>query len=454
MQKKKITLTGLVSIGIGSVIGAGIFSMMGTGVYFTGRSIVIALVLATVMVFLQNFRSFILSGMFVLDGGRYEQSALTVPPLISGTTAINFMMQNIGMSVIALGIAQYLASVVPVLTNYTQVVALIVVTLGFICSIVGNKFISKVQTVIVVCMYVALGLFTVLGAMNRNPSAYAGEPYFHGGASGFLSAIVTLSYACQGASLIIDVTKDVENPKKNVPLALLLTTGAVAIMYAVLGYAATCSMPYASIAGQSLGVVAKQIMPTVLFLFFVIGGAIGALSSTLLSTIAGFPWPLYATARDGWLPAIFKKTNKQGYPWVIMLTMYLIAIIPIIGGFSLSTIVSYLLVPGSIIGLATNLVNFKIPEQYPEEWKNRSIRISATGYRIGMVISSLVAIFTALISLSTLDTFNMYCNLGMTVLLFLWAWIRIKTGKVDLKARKDYADQVAKKATAQDTAEY
>lgn len=439
-DNKQIGLSGLVSIGIGSVIGAGIFSMMGTAIASTGRSVWLALILACFLVFGQNFRPFMLSGMFVLNGGRYEQAALTVPPLISGATAVNFLMQNLSRSVMAIGIAQYIATIVPGLADHIQLVAFIVMTLSFAASLLGNGFIAKIQTFIVICMYLSLGLFAVFGILNRNPAAYAGEPFLYNGGIGLLAATVAISYACQGAPNIIDVTKEAKDPKRLVPLALVLTTVAVAVMYAVLGYAASYSMPYADIAGQSLGVVAKQIMPTGLFLFFVIGGAIGSLETTLLGCIAAMPWPIYASAKDGWLPAVFKKTTKSGYPWVVMLAMYLIACVPIIGGFSLSTIVSYLLVPGAIIGIASNLVNFRLPEQFPENWENRTIRISATGYRILNGISCILNIIVAVISLSTLDMFNLCCNLAMTAFLFLWAWIRIKTNKVELQSRKSGAD--------------
>ncbi len=440
-EKNKIGLSGLVAIGIGSVIGAGIFSMMGTAIGSTGRSVPVALILASFLVFGQNFRPFMLSSMFALDGGRYEQSALTVPPLISGATAVNFLMQNLSRSVMAIGIAEYLGAIVPSLADHITLVAFIVMTLAFATSLLGNTFIAKIQTVIVVCMYLSLGLFAVFGILNRDPSAYAGEPYFHNGGFGLLAATVAISYACQGAPNIIDVTKDAKEPKKLVPKALVLTTVAVAIMYAVLGYAASCSMPYAEIAGQNLGVVARQVMPTSLFLFFVIGGAIGSLATTLLGCIAAMPWPIYASARDGWLPAVFKKTTKKGYPWVVMIAMYLIAIIPILGGFSLSTIVSYLLVPGAIINIAANLANFRIPEQFPEAWEGRTIRLSATGYRICNGISCVLNAVVALISLSTLDTFNLCCNLAMTAFLFLWAWIRMKMNKVELESRKVHAEK-------------
>lgn len=436
-KKEKIGLGGLISIGIGSVIGAGIFSMMGTGIAYTGRSVWIALIVATLWVFGQNFRPYVLSSMFALDGGRYEQAAMTTPPILSGATAANFLMQNLSRSVMAIGIAQYIAALVPAAAGHIKLVAFVVMTAAFAVSLLGNSFLAKLQSVVVVCMYLSLSLFAVFGILNRNPSVYEGEAFFHGGAAGFLAAVITISYACQGSANIIDVTKNAEQAKRDIPRAQVIATIAVAVLYAVLGYAATCSMPYAAIAGESLGIVAKSVMPKAFYLFFVIGGAIGALVTTLLGCIAAMPWPIFSAAKDGWLPEVFTRQTKSGYPWVVMLTMYLIAIVPILGGFSLSTIVSYLLVPGAILVLAGNIINFHLPEQFPEAWENRSVKLSKTGYRVVMVISCILNLITALISLSTLDSFNLVCNLCMTALTFIYPAYRIKAGKVKINAQKE-----------------
>lgn len=96
--------------------------------------------------------------------------------------------------------------------------------------------------------------------------------------------------------------------------AILISTLGVAVLYVILGYAAVCLMPYEKIANQSLGVVAKKIMPTGLFLLFAIGGAIGALLTILLGCIAAMPWPILSSAKDGWLPAVFKKVTKKDIP--------------------------------------------------------------------------------------------------------------------------------------------
>ena len=61
-------------------------------------------------------------------------------------------------------------------------------------------------------------------------------------------------------------------------------------------------LPVSETANQPLDLVARAIMPTPVFLFFVIGGALLALTTTLNATFAWITSPSYRPANDGWLP--------------------------------------------------------------------------------------------------------------------------------------------------------
>ncbi len=117
-EGKKMNVFDLVSIDVGSVIGAGIFSMLGTGIYFSGRSVVIALLLGMFLVFLEYIRPFILAAVFDLPGGTYDQSALTMPPVLIGAGALTTIIGNFGISVSGIAIAGYLAQLIPALAPY------------------------------------------------------------------------------------------------------------------------------------------------------------------------------------------------------------------------------------------------------------------------------------------------------------------------------------------------
>ncbi len=441
MEKKKLSMFDLVSIGVGSVIGAGIFSMIGVGIQYSGRSIPLVFVLAMMFTFAQNLRPFILSSVFELDGGAYDQNALTLPPLFIGTSALATVFSNFTMSVFAISIADYLAQLFPALTDYKKLIGVVVLTVFYAAAIKGNVFLAKIQNVMIIMMYAALILFVVFGIVKADPAAVASTPFLPQGVSGMLMAVAVMSFTCNGAINIISLAKDTDGAKKKIPRALIYSAIICAILYALLGYAATSALPYDQIAGQNLGFIAQHIMPNSLYIFFIVGGAIFALATTLVGTVSAMKWPIYSAAEDGWLPSVFKKTTKTGFPWVIMIFMYLLSVIPVIGGFTLESIASLLIIPLAVMAVASNILNWSLPKKFPKAWSESSLHLSLTGYRIFLVISTIAALLIGVMTFATLSTGIMIGNIVAMAAVFAFAVLRFKSGKVHLHSRDIYHEE-------------
>lgn len=430
--KGKLKLFDLISIGVGSVVGAGIFSMLMSGMAMTGRSIALALVGAMLITMLQQVRSIFMSSMFALDGGMYAQQALILPPVFTGMTAIVFVFSNFSFSVFGISIAQYLAQLLPALAPYQSILGVIILTAFFLVTIKGTGFLAKIQNVLAVCMYVALALFIVFGLIRGGNAEAAATPYFAAGPMGFLMAVAIMSFTCNGASNVINLSADTVNPKRNIPLGVLLSAGICALIYFLLGFVASNVVPFADAGTATLGSVAQQIMPKGLYIFFVIGGAIFALATSLLGGIAAISAPIVAGAEDGWLPKSWAKRTKTGYPWVVMLVMYMIAVVPAAFNFSLDTIVSFILVPGMLLNVVTICLSFKLPKKYPDAWAKCGLRCPYWLYCVLLVLSMIASLVTAVFSLLGLDMIGLLGNLLLTLFLFGFSFWRVKSGKVQL----------------------
>ncbi len=439
-QKGKLKLFDLISIGVGSVIGAGIFSMLMSGLAMTGRSIALALVLAMVVTMLQQTRSIFMSSMFALDGGMYSQQALILPPVFTGITVICFLFSNFSFSVFGISIAQYLAQLIPALAPYQTLLAIVVLTVFFLTSIKGSGFIAKVQNVLMICMYAALALFIVFGFVKGGSPEATEAPYMSGGFTGFLMATAIMSFTCNGASNVINLSADAENPKRNIPLGVLLSAAIAAFIYFLLGHVAGSVVPVDAASTSTLGSVAQAIMPKALYIFFVVGGAIFALATSLLGGISAISAPIVAGAEDGWLPKAMAKRTKSGFPWVVMLIMYLMAVIPAALNFTLDTIVSFILVPSMVVNIIGICLSFKLPQKYPETWENCSLHCPYWLYCLLLVLSIVASLITAVFSLLGLDLIGILGNVLLTVFLFVFSFWRLKSGKIDLKSIKDIKD--------------
>lgn len=164
-----------------------------------------------------------------------------------------------------------------------------------------------------------------------------------------------------------------KNPKRTIPLGIIIITLLLAVIYGAMGIVAGGVLPYAETAGQNISVTARAIFPNALYVFFVVGGGIGAIASSALGGLGMFRYPLLQVANDGWLPSVFKKTDKNGYPYAIYLLFYVISVFPIVTGRSLDAIVSQVMIPAMLINIYMNLACLTLPKKYPEQWAQRSI---------------------------------------------------------------------------------
>ena len=435
-MEKKLNVFDLTSIGVGTIIGAGVFSMLGYGIAYTGRGIVLALFLAMALVVLQSIRYPILTNVFELDGGMYALDALTCPRVCAGFTAANDVFFKLGtQSVTVIAFAMYLEILFPALVPYRKAVAVLVLTATYACVIVGTKFAARVQNVMCVCMYAALGLFVVYGLMNYNPAAYAGEPMLINGVSGLMMAAALMSYTCNGFQYVISMGKAAKNPKRDLPLAFFLAALIAVSLYAIIGFAATHVYSYGQIAGLGLGDIAKMMMPSGLATFFLVGGALFALGTSLVGGTASSYQPLMASAKDGWLPAVFGKTTKKGTPYVLGF-LYVVGVVPILLGIDLNDMVTMQLVPLGLVFIVVSFFSMDTPTRYAKEWKESGIRVSPALYKALnwlSILASAVLAFYCFIS-------NGYkiVTLVITAGIFLYGYLRNKFGHIEIQSKKEY----------------
>ena len=123
-SKRKLSVAELSCYGIGNCIGSGIFVSMGTAIGFTGRSITLALVFACIVVLFAYAYKTLMSGMFVLPGGNYSQSALLQPPLLVGVTAISSIFSGLAFAMYGLSVVEYASIIFPQIAPYGKFIAI------------------------------------------------------------------------------------------------------------------------------------------------------------------------------------------------------------------------------------------------------------------------------------------------------------------------------------------
>ena len=430
-EKKLLDFKDIFSMGFGSAIGSGIFVLLGFGIAYTGKSVSVSLIAACVMMFFAYFSQILMVSMFPLKGGTYGQSTMLYPPIMVGINAIFLLVISTSLAVYATGSAAYIAALYPKAEPFSKVISIGIITIFFLATIRGSKFLAMIQNVMTGILVISIIAFIIFG-LPKMQSGYFGSDFFQNGLAGFISASALMSYTCQGTTGGIALTAVTRNPTKTIPRAILADTLALGILYALVGAVASGVLPYDQVANQNLTVVAKVVFPSYLFYAFIIGGAIFALTTSLLGAIAALRYPIQQVAEDGWLPKFFTKKTKGGYPIVTQLTFYVIAIIPIILNINFDSIVSLVQAPTMLLGIYGNLVCFTLPKKYPEQWKKSIFHMPLPCFYLVMSLAVAVNAFVAYNLFISLTKAQMIADVAALAVCVLIAFIRIRTKAVDV----------------------
>lgn len=431
MNKKELTGKDIFSFGYGATIGAGIFVMMAPVVAMTGRSASLAAIVATVMAMLAFFYNLVIASFFPLKGGDYSQNELMLPPSMMGYYGLQILLNGCTMSAFGMTAVSYASAIFPSLAEYSKLITALIITAAFASSLVGTKFISKLQNIMVFVLLIALALFIIFGLVHVNWGTYFTGNFFENSFSGFISASTNMCFVCLGASsATVAMASVTKKATRTIPKALLMVFLAVAITYALMAVVASGVLSPTEANGVDLTAVAQVIFPHPLFIFFVFGGAVFGILTTLFSGIAQFPYPLAEVAEEGWLPSFMNKRLKNGYPWAMMLFCYIIDMVPLILDISLDAVLSLLMTPAMLIAMYMNLSCLKLPKQYPELWKKSVLHMPMPCYVIAVIASVLSSGMIAYNYIAPLSKKEALIVAISTVGLYLLSLWRLKSGAV------------------------
>jgi amino acid transporter len=139
------------------------------------------------------------------------------------------------------------------------------------------------------------------------------------GSAGLSTAILVGLWNYMGWDNASTVAQEVENPQRNYPRAMLLSTIVVALTYALpLAAIAFAGLDAARFSTGSWADAARTLAGPWLEFAMVIGGALTGLGmfNALMMSYARLPMVL---AEDGMLPSVVAVRNRYGVPWVAVL---------------------------------------------------------------------------------------------------------------------------------------
>ena len=421
----------LMGIAIGQIIGAGIMSMMGVAIAMTGRSANLAFMLSAVFTMCTFFPSIFITSCIRMRGGMYTQMAIFAGDKWAGYYSVVYFITNMSLAMYALSFAQYALALLP--TGGSQkVIALVVGTLFFILNYFGVDLMAKIQNLLVVVLLLSLTMFAVFGLPSVDFANYfsnADGLFLSDGISGFLTAVAYLGFATGGATVILGVSAECKNPTKDIPFVIIVSTVSVAILYGLVATTASGVLPVPEVANQPLTLVAAEVLPQPLYIFFIVGGAMFALATTLNSQIMSCTKPVMQSCEDGWFPQSLAALSKYKTPWKILIIYYVILVVPIILELEIAQISSIVQILGYLNNLVLTITAMKLPKMFPEAWEKSQFHVPTAVFNTLMIITCAALLVQASFMLKSMTPQLIIFNVAVMAAGFIWAFYRTGTGK-------------------------
>lgn len=431
-KKHTLGLSDLYSLGVGQVIGAGVVTVLGSAIAVTGKSAWLAYLVAVIVGFMNIWPNFVVASMSRLRGGSYSMVSATAHPVCSGIVMWATIPQSFSLALFGISLGMYMQSLIPSLDP--KLVGIVIVTFFYILNLLKINNMAKFQKIMTVVLIGSLALFCLFGLpkVGSAPFEFSSSDYLMGGTGGFVTAVILLVYSTTSYYMTINYSENAKNPKKDVPNAMWLSLLTIAIFYSLIGIVASGVLPIDEVAGKPLTYVAKAIFPTPLFLFFIVGGVIMALATTLNSMFGSLANVCLAGARDGWFPEKMASRNRFGRPWILLTIMYAISVLPIVLGLNVKTVTNNIVFLTYMVRIITAISYYLLPLKYPKQCESSKYYGNKTLFYIGITISNISLLVVTVLSASALTPTLVIVSVTAILICVICSIWRYKAGKVHM----------------------
>lgn len=342
--KRSLSLTALVSLGIGAVIGAGIFVITGTAAaHYAGPAIVLSFILAAFACALAGLCYAEFAAMIPAAGSSYTYAYLTVGELVAWMMGWTMVLEYmISTSTVAVSWSGYLSSMLGEIGVHLPaalssapldwkngelfatgaIINLPAVIITMICAgvaYIGMRESAGVNNFFVVLKVAVIVLFIVFGIAYINadnwtpfiPEAISDTGQF--GLSGIATGASVIFFSYIGFEAVSTAAQEAKNPQRDMPRGIMISLVICTTLYIGMALVMTGIVPYKelgvdapiALAIDRTGEELDWLKPLIKI------GALAGLTSVILVMSIAQPRIFYSMARDGLLPKSFAAIHPK-----------------------------------------------------------------------------------------------------------------------------------------------
>ncbi|MFB7635525.1 amino acid permease [Streptomyces sp. NPDC056149] len=371
--RRSMGLFQLLCFGVGAIVGTGIFVGLSDTVAQAGPAVIVSFVLAAVTCVFTAFAFAELGGAIPVSGSSYSYAYATLGERTAFLVGWCLLLEyGVSVSAVAVGWGQYLNQLLGSLTGWqlpaalanppgdggiVNLPAVVVVLLAAVLLVRGVRESARATAAMAVLKLAVLALFCVIGFgafHSGNLSPFAPE-----GLAGITSGASVAFFSYIGFDAITTAGEEVRDPRRNIPLAIMICIGVVTALYCLVALAAIGALSAGEVAGRPAAlslIVDRVTLPQALGSAqagetpFGVGGAViafgavVAIASVVLAVMYGQTRILMAMSRDGLVPRVFARVSPRtatpvANTWIVAVVFALpAAVVPLDVVMNLTTI--------------------------------------------------------------------------------------------------------------------
>lgn len=407
--RRDVSLLEAVSLEVGLIIGAGLFSLTGVATDIAGTAVFISYVIAFGVVALGLLPTAVLGSAYPTTGGNYRYPSRLWSPAIAFLSAwgLAISMLGGGLPLYALSFGEYAADIAAVPVVPVGVLAL---SFFFLVNLLGIKVAARVQTLMFLSLVLSLGSFIVFGIPAVEPANL--QPLFPTGPASVLTGAAILYFVCLGANFVVDIGEELTEAATTIPRSFAVSIPLVAVLYVLTGFVAVGTVGWQAVGGETLTVPARAVLSGPIASFFIVGGALFAIATTMNGVFIIAPKYLLVLAEDGLFPEALGRVNTRfGTPHWGLVAIYLISLAALVSPLPLEQLGSLLGFGGIFLVGPVMVAAVKFARERPAIYREAAFSI-APRRLLGVAIAAVLlnAVLFALLAVESTQMFGVWAG--------------------------------------------
>ncbi|MEV5679063.1 amino acid permease [Streptomyces sp. NPDC052179] len=317
----------LVCFGVGAIVGTGIFVGLSDSVSEAGPAVVLSFVLAAVTCIFTAFSFAELGGAIPVSGSSYSFAYAALGERTAFLVGWCLLLEyGVSVSAVAVGWSQYVNELLNSLIGWelpavlssgpgdggvVNLPAIVVIMMAATLLVRGVRESATATAAMAVLKIGILAAFCAIAFSafeDGNLTPFAGE-----GLGGITAGASLAFFSYIGFDAITTAGEEVRNPRRNIPIAIMICIGVVTLLYCAVAVSAIGALGADAVSDKpaALSLIVNQVTDSTVGGGIIAFGAVVAIASVVLAVMYGQTRVLMSMSRDGLIPRVFERVSPR-----------------------------------------------------------------------------------------------------------------------------------------------